>query len=195
MSERVGIIGGSFDPVHLGHLIIAGDALEQFGLDRILFVPAHQSPLKSKAPAASPEQRMEMLALALEGNEQFSLSDVDYRDPSTSYSVRTAAILQDELPNATLHWILGADQIEQLHRWRDIERLGSLVEFLAFERPGSHAAPSPELPSHIRIRRADSRQLDVSSSEIRDRLKSGRNAKYFLPEKVFDYIKAHNLYS
>lgn len=194
MSERIGIIGGSFDPIHNGHLIIALDASEQFELDKILFVPAFQAPLKSKAPSSSPAQRLAMTQLATAGEPRFECSDVDFRFESTSYSVRTARTLGAEHPDAELFWILGADQIAQLHHWRNIDELAALVSFIAFERPGSESLLHPELLDHIRILRGKSRPLEISSTEIRERLKSGRSAKYFLPEKVFDYIKAENLY-
>lgn len=195
MSKRIGIIGGSFDPIHNGHLIIALDACEQFELDRALFVPAYQAPLKSKTPSASAKDRMAMVKLAAEGQPKFAVSDVDYRSEETSYSVRTAEALAAENPEAKLFWILGADQIAQLHLWRDIEKLAKLVSFIAFERPGSSSVVSKELPPAVEILRGKSRQLDISSTEIRERLKSGREAKYFLPANVFDHIKAQNLYS
>ncbi|MBK1877835.1 nicotinate-nucleotide adenylyltransferase [Pelagicoccus mobilis] len=194
MSQKIGIIGGSFDPIHNGHLIIALDACEQFSLDRVLFVPAFQAPLKSKSPDASPAQRMQMVEKATEEEPRFLASDADYRFESTSYSVRTAATLKQDFPDADLHWILGADQIAQLHLWRDIEKLSEQVTFIAFERPGFKSTASPELPSHTRIKRGKLRQLDISSTEIRERLKSGQSAKYFLPANVFAYIKAENLY-
>ncbi len=195
MSERIGIIGGSFDPIHTGHLIIALDACEQFKLDRVLFVPAFQAPLKSKKPETNPEQRMDMVQLATNGESKFACSDVDYRFESTSYSVRTAQILSEENKGAELFWVLGADQIAQLHHWRNVGELAKLVTFIAFERPGSNSEASTELPAHTRILCGQSRQLEISSTEIRERLKTGRSAKYFLPANVFDYIKARNLYS
>ncbi len=194
MTRRIGIIGGSFDPIHNGHLIIALDACEQFDLERVLFVPAFQAPLKDNAPTSTPGQRMEMVKRATEDEPRFECSDVDFRFESTSYSVRTARTLSEENPGADLFWILGADQIAQLHHWRNIEELAGLVSFIAFERPGSSSQASDELPSHIRILRGKSRQLEISSTEIRERFKSGRPAKYFLPANVFDYIKAENLY-
>lgn len=195
MSERIGIIGGSFDPIHNGHLIIALDACEQFELDTVLFVPAYLAPLKAKAPASSPDHRMAMTRLAIEGESRFACSDVDFRFGSTSYSVRTARAIGEEHPGADLLWILGSDQLAQLHHWRDVGELAALVSFIAFERPGSVSAAASDLPAHLRIHRGNSRQLQISSTEIRERLKSGRPAKYFLPANVFDYIKAENLYS
>lgn len=195
MSKKIGIIGGSFDPIHTGHLIIALDACEQFELDRVLFVPAFQAPLKDKAPETTPQQRMAMVEQATESETRFACSDVDFRFDSTSYSVRTARILADENQGAELFWILGADQIAQLHHWRNIGELSELVSFIAFERPGSSSQPNEALPAHTRILKGVSRQLDISSTEIRERFKTGRSTKYFLPANVFDYIKTQNLYS
>ncbi len=187
-------MGGSFDPIHSGHLIIALDAVEQFELEKVLFVPAYQAPLKSKSPSASAEARMKMVELATSDEDRFQASDVDYQCKDTSYSVRTARNLKKEFPEAELFWILGADQIAQLHLWRDIEELARVVSFIAFDRPGSKNQTSGKMPEHTRLLLGEPRPLQISSTEIRDRLKSHRGAKYFLPAKVFDYIKAENLY-
>lgn len=194
MRERIGILGGSFDPIHTGHLIIAQDAYEQFALDRVLFTPAHHAPLKEHSPHAPTAQRLEMARLAIEGEPRFALSEIDSQPASANYSIDTVKTLRSQFPRCEFFWILGGDQIAQLHLWREIETLAQLVSFIAFERPDSQKAPSSKLPGHARILYAKSRQLDLSSTEIRDRLKSGRSAKYFLPAKVFDHIKAENLY-
>lgn len=193
MGEKIGIMGGSFDPIHLGHLIIAQDAREQFQLDRVLFVPAHQAPLKTKQPVASPAQRRAMTQLAIDGQPHFQLSDVDLAHQGVSYSIDTARRLQNAHPQAHLHWILGADQLAQLHLWRDIEALSALVAFIAFERDGP-AAPNEKLPPSSRVLYARPRPLQISSTEIRERLYSGRPVKYFLPAPVFDHINAKNPY-
>lgn len=193
MSQKLGIIGGSFDPIHNGHLVIALDALEQFSLDQVVFVPAYRAPLRAKGPIASAKQRMKMVELAIADEPRFRTSDIDYRAESVSYSFRTARLLAEENPSADLRWILGADQVAQLHQWRKIESLAADVSFIAFDRPGSEIA-NPELPACVRIRHGRPRSLEISSTEIRERLKSGRPAKYFLPGEVFAYIKAENLY-
>lgn len=134
-----------------------------------------------------------MLKAAVRDDVKFSVSDVDFRDQSISYSVLTARRIREVHPQDQLFWVLGADQLAQLHLWRDLEELATLVEFIAFDREG---APSrnPELPSDVRVHWANRRAIDVSSTEIRDRLKSGLPTKYFLPGPVFDYIKAENPY-
>ncbi len=187
-------MGGSFDPIHLGHLIIAQDAIEHFKLDLVLFVPARQSPLKQSAATATQEHRFEMTRRAVSGKPRFAASDADLQLGSPSYSIDTVRLLQDRHADDFLFWILGADQIAQLHRWHKIEELARLVEFIAFERPGFHCKPDAELPPHVVIHRAPARAIDISSSEIRQRLRSGRDAKYFLPGPVFDYIKTENPY-
>jgi len=194
MEKRIGIMGGSFDPIHQGHLAIAGSALSSFELDTVLFVPARRAPLKSKHPAASAEQRREMVELAISEFPDFALSDVDLRNDAVSYSIETANRLKAQYPRAELRWILGADQIAQLHHWRAISELGELLSFIAFARRGSEANPSSELPDHVIVDLADAPLIDISSSEIRRRLLAGSPVKHFLPEKVFAYIKARNLY-
>lgn len=193
MAERLGIMGGSFDPIHLGHLIIAQDAIEQFGLDKALFAPARQSPLKGQLSTATPEQRWAMTKLAVAGNPNFEASDVDLRADEISYSIDTTRRLRQAHPSAELFWILGADQVAQLHHWRSIEELCALVAFIVFAREGDDLA-NPKLPSNARLLPARSRQIQLSSTEIRERLKTDRPVKYFLPAPVFDYIKAENLY-
>ena len=193
MPQRIGILGGSFDPIHIGHLIIAQDAQEQFQLDSVLFIPAHQAPLKSKRSTATPQQRWRMTQLAVENEPCFVACDIEIKVGGTNYSVDTVRSLLDAYPDSELHWILGADQIAQLHHWREIETLCQLTRFIAFEREGSSCS-NADLPSHAKILFAPSRLIQISSTEIRERLKSGRDVKYFLPPPVFDYIKAENPY-
>ena len=195
MTRRIGILGGSFDPIHLGHLTIAQDSLEQFELDQALFVPAYRAPLKSKAPIASPDQRMWMTRLAVEGNERFSVCDADFREEAISYSIDTIRRLKTEYLGDRFFWILGTDQLAQLHKWRSIDELVREVTFIAFERSGSGADDAlDELPDHAEVLFAKPRVIEFSSTEIRSRLKSGLSVKYFLPASVFDYIKAEHLY-
>ncbi len=194
MGKRIGIIGGSFDPIHIGHLIIAQDACEQFELDRILFLPAYKAPLKGQKSIASPEQRMAMTRLAVTDDERFEVSNIDFEREDASYSIRSAQRLSELHPKDELVWILGADQIAQLDQWREIEKLVHLVRFVAFERTGSDPK-GYDLPKGARVSFAKSRILEISSTEIRDRIKSNASAKYFLPAPVLDYIKANNLYA
>ena len=191
--ERIGIFGGSFDPIHIGHLIIASDAAEQMKLDRVLFIPAAQAPLKSHTPEASADDRAEMMHLAIEDDPRFEVRRFEIDRGGTSFSIDTAEEIAREFPKAQLFWIIGGDQARQLSPWNRIDDLSKLVEFICLERDISFARPS-NLPESVTIHPKAMRRLDISSTEARERLKSDRASKYFLPEPVFRYINTRNLY-
>lgn len=191
--ERIGIFGGSFDPIHIGHLIIASDAAEQLKLDRVLFIPAAQAPLKSRSPDATDENRIEMVRLATEADERFDVRSIEIDRRGISYSVDTAQDIARENPAAQLFWIIGGDQARQLGQWERIEELAARVEFICLNRDEPFTPPE-SLPKSVTIHPMQTRRLDISSTEIRERLKNDRSPKYFLPELVFRYIKARNLY-
>ena len=191
--ERIGIFGGSFDPIHIGHLIIASDAAEQMKLDRVLFIPAAQAPLKSNAPEATADDRAEMTRLAIEDDSRFEVRRLEIDRGGTSFSIDTAEEIAREFPHAELFWIIGGDQARQLAQWKRIDKLAKLVEFICLERDASFVRPD-NLPESVAIHPKAMRRLDISSTEARERLKSGLASKYFLPEPVFRYIKTRNLY-
>lgn len=190
---KTGIFGGSFDPVHLGHLILAADLLETGLIDQLLFVPAACSPLKANAAVAGPEHRLRMLELAIQGIPGTAIWDGELGRAGPSYSVDTAEALRNELPGKRLYWILGADQMEQLSAWHNIEKLAGLVEFIAMRRPGHTIQPPSSLPRE-RFTLADNRKLDIRSSEIRARLGVGKSVELFLPAAVNHYIHSNHLY-
>ena len=136
---RLGIFGGTFDPVHLGHLLLARDALEQGRLDAVLFVPCAQSPLKSHRALAGDADRVAMLKAALRGEPRFWLSRCELDRPGPSYSVDTAREIHSAFPQAQLFWLIGRDQWEQLDQWREPEELRRLVRFIRFPRGGTEA--------------------------------------------------------
>ena len=127
--ERIGIFGGSFDPIHIGHLIIASDAAEQMALDRVLFIPAAQAPLKPNAPEATANDRAEMTRLAIEADPRFEVRRFEIDRGGTSFSIDTAEEIAREFPEAELFWIIGGDQARQLDQWNRIDELAKLVEF------------------------------------------------------------------
>lgn len=191
--QRIGIFGGSFDPIHIGHLIIARDAMEQLELDRILFLPSARAPLKPQAHTASESDRLEMVSRALSSEPGFESLDIEIKRGGTSYSIDTAQEIEIRCPGARLFWIIGGDQSRQLDKWIRIEELAKRVEFICFAR-GEIVEADPAYPEGVTIHHLSSRRLDISSTEIRSRLKKGLSAKYFLPDEVLDYIKARNLY-
>jgi nicotinate-nucleotide adenylyltransferase len=194
--KKIAYFGGTFDPVHRGHIAVAMDALDSIGLDEICFLPAQHNPLKPNAPLASFEQRLQMIELAIEGYESLTCSDLEIQLPQPSYTVRVVEKLLDEHPDDDIHWIIGADQIESFHKWHRIEELCSLVTFLILERPGY------ELDVHalsrlrrLRYEKVPNRHMDMSATEVRSLIVENKCPQELLNEKVLAYIQKNNLYS
>ncbi|WP_026195817.1 nicotinate-nucleotide adenylyltransferase [Verrucomicrobium sp. 3C] len=187
---RLGLFGGSFDPIHHGHLISSWDALEQMDLDHIVFIPCALSPHKPDPPVAPGEQRIAMIRQATRGWPVFSLSDCELIRGGSSYSVDTAEEMRSRFPAAELFWIIGSDQAQSLPSWKDYPRLRQLVTFLVIPRPG-YVNIVPEngmavLPSpHF---------VDISSTEIRDRTVTGLSIAHLVPRAVATHIAKHRLY-
>ena len=193
--RNIGIFGGSFDPIHFGHLILARDAVEQFSLDRLFFVPASQAPFKEGTPPqASPEDRLAMVRTAIAGEACFDCLDVEIRAGGISYTVDTIRSVRRDWPNGRLYCLIGADQAAQLDRWHAIKTLAMEVAFIVVNRPGYTIAPSiHQIPGLIQ-HRLQSRLLAISSSEIRRRQRLGLSIRYFIPETTAAYIREHKLY-
>jgi len=192
-SERIGFFGGSFDPVHLGHLIVAQDALEQMELDRIIFVPTATSPLKEKEAEVGPDQRLSLLQFATEGNDKFEVSDVEIIRGGMSYTVETVSLFRVKYPQSHLYWIIGADQAVRLDEWHRIENLMEEVEFIVHTRPGVVGKLGKSWPRG-KIHEIESHAFDVSSSEIRKRIRSGKSLRYLVPNTVREAINEKKLY-
>jgi nicotinate-nucleotide adenylyltransferase len=190
---KIGFLGGSFDPVHFGHLGAAQDAFEQCQLDRLILVPAAQAPLKPNAPVASAEDRLAMLRLATEGDPRFAISDYELRQGGVSYTIDTARHFRRIYPEDRLFWIVGGDQLGKMSRWKDSEELARTVEFIVLERPGHPADTAPEIAG-LRLHRSAGHLIEISSTELRDRVKRGLPLDYFVPYKTVVYIKEHALY-
>ena len=190
---KIGFLGGSFDPLHLGHLLIAQDALEGLGLDRVDFIPAAVSPLKPRVLTASPAQRLEMVRLAIEGDARFGVLDLELRRGGTSYTVDTVRELGRRFPGAALYWVLGTDQVQRLAEWKDIGELVRLVEFVHLARPGLAGAEVPPIPG-LRVHRVAGHEVAISSSELRERASRGLPLRHFVPLKVADFIESQSLY-
>ena len=190
---KIGLMGGSFDPVHFGHLVAAQDAVEQHGLDRLIFVPAAQAPLKSHDTVTSGEDRLAMLRTAVDWDHRFEVSDYEIRRGGISYTVDSAEHFRTQFPADELYWIIGGDQLPNLRQWRNIERLAGLVDFIFLERPGHPAKATPEVPG-LRLHRCDGHLVEISSTELRERVRRGRSLDYFVPHKAIVYIKEKGLY-
>lgn len=190
---KLGFFGGSFDPIHHGHLIAAQDAMEQLSLDELQFVPTAQAPLRKDVVRSKPEDRVEMIRLAVEAEPRFGVSAIEIERGGISYTIDTALALQAEHPGATLIWIIGQDQLAKLSDWYRIEDLCALLEFAYLQRPGFPDSAEPQIPG-LRLHRLRSHQVEISSTEIRQRIREKRPLHFLLPEPVIRYIYERNLY-
>jgi nicotinate-nucleotide adenylyltransferase len=188
---KLGIYGGSFDPVHLGHLLVAQAALEELGLDRLFFIPAAQSPFKGDSQPAPAAIRLQLLRLALAGKTQFEIDDQEIRRGGTSYTVDTLRDYVGRFPGAQIFYIIGADNAAKLNEWREAGELAKLAEFVAVPRPGGSAAVFP--PS-FRGQTLKGFPFGVSSSQIRARVKAGLSVDALVPPFVAEAIRQTHLY-
>jgi nicotinate-nucleotide adenylyltransferase len=182
------LFGGSFDPVHIGHLIVAEAAAEQLGMP-VRFLPALEQPFKSGGHEATPEQRAAMLELAAKGNPRFSVERVELGLPAPSYTVRTLRALAEREPGNRFTLLLGADAARDLPSWFEVEALPGLADIVTFARAGESPA------SHRLVRRTvEVPAVDVSATDIRRRVRAGQSIRYLVPEAVRAYIAGHGLY-
>lgn len=194
---RTGIFGGSFDPPHSAHLALARAACEALRLDRIIFVPAAQSPLKNHAPGASPELRLRMLRAALAAFPRAEISDWELSHGGKSWSILTAEHFEEKFPRARLFWIFGADQLAQLDKWRDAERLCRKVIFAVMRRDAETLPAVPEsLRKVARIVPLTLPPIEMSSTEIREKLAAGKfdELRDCVPPAVLTIIRENQIY-
>jgi nicotinate-nucleotide adenylyltransferase len=190
--QRIGILGGTFNPIHLGHLLIAQDAVEAARLDRVLFIPTATPPHKKLEGGVSAAHRLKMVRLAIAGDDRFAADDLEIRRGGKSYSVDTLTELKRRYPRADFYFIVGADSLSELQLWRDARRLVKLCRFIAVRRPGFHGRPA-RLPG-LRYQWLEAHPCGVASREIRARTGRGQSIRYLVPEAVARYIQKQKLY-
>jgi nicotinate-nucleotide adenylyltransferase len=188
---KLGLYGGSFDPVHLGHLLVAQAAVEELGLDRLFFLPAARSPFKPTHQPAPDPVRLQLLRLALAGNTRCEVDDQEIRRGATSYTIDTLRDYVRRFAGAKLFYLLGADNMATLTAWREPAELARLAEFVAVPRPGG---ASPVFPPPFRGRVLKGFPFAVSSSEIRARVKGGLTIETLVPAAVAESIRFTGLY-
>ena len=188
---KLGLFGGSFDPVHLGHLLVAQAALEELGLDRLFFIPAAQSPFKPENRPAPSAIRLQLLRLALVGQTRCELDDQEIRRGGISYTIDTLRDYARRFPDARLFYLIGADNAAKLGEWRDAGELARLAEFVAIPRPGGQR---PVFPPPFRGTTLQGFPFAVSSSEIRARARAGQPLEPLVPAPVAEAIRAAHLY-
>jgi nicotinate-nucleotide adenylyltransferase len=182
---RLGIFGGSFDPVHHGHLILARAALEELDLDRLLLLPANHSPHKTSTRPATSADRLAMLRLAIEGEENFAVEDLELHRAPPSYTIDTLRELRSRHPDAEFTLLIGADQAAKFDTWKDPAEIQHMARVAILDRAG-HTLTS-DWPMVRRL-------IDISSTDLRTRVAAGRSIRYLTPDSVCDYISRTGLY-
>lgn len=200
MKKRVGIMGGTFNPIHLGHLIIAEAAYEAYNLDEVLFVPSGVSYMKDQSEILDAKKRVHMTGLAIEDNPHFALSTIEIDRDGNSYSYETLETLRKQNPNTEYFFLVGSDTLFALETWKHPEILLPSCTILVAVRDG---VPMEKMQKHAKyleekfggsIKLLTTPNIEISATDIRNRLSQNRNVKYFVPDTVLDFINKYDLY-
>jgi nicotinate-nucleotide adenylyltransferase len=183
--KKVGIYGGSFDPIHHGHLILAREAREALNLEKVIFVPAAVSPFKRRAAAASGDMRLKMLHAAIEDEQEFAIDDCELRRPPPSWTIDTVLEIRQRETDSEIYLLIGEDNVAALDRWRRFDELKKMVRFVVLDRTGSQTQ---------RNYRTVRRKIDISATEIRKRVAHGQSIRYLVPPAVEEIIQREKLY-
>ncbi len=190
-------MGGTFDPIHFGHLVLAEQAREAFGLDKVLFVTACVPPHKSGASVTGAAHRFRMTELAIEGNPFFEASSIEMEREGPSYTVDTIRGILSGDPGAELFLLVGSDEAESFMSWRSPREIVSLARLVVANRPGVEVESAlSRMPEEVRSRASELKMpgVDISSTEIRERVRAGRSVRYLVPQSVENYIAVEGLY-
>jgi len=190
IKHKIGLFFGSFNPIHMGHLAIANYMLEFTDLEKIWFVISPHNPLKNKTSLLPDYHRFEMVYKALEDDFDMKAVDIEFRMPQPSYTIDTLVRLKEKYPEHDFVVIMGGDSLESIQKWKNYETLLNDYQIYVYKRP--HAELPEMIHPHVKLFNAP--QMDISASFIRNAIKSGKNIRYFLPAKVWDYIKEMHFY-
>lgn len=197
--ERVGIFGGSFNPLHQGHLIVAEFAAETIGLERVLFAPVVHPPHRDGKLLMAIEHRLAMIETAINDNDRFQLTLVDVERPGPHYSVDTVQIIQDQYPGSQLYFVMGGDSFKSFPSWHAPDEIVEYCRLAVMRRPSSkpvqpsmHQAAMPNL--HERVDMIEAPPIGISATRVREQLGIGKSVRYLVPDRVLTYIHANNLY-
>ncbi|MCM1257179.1 MAG: nicotinate-nucleotide adenylyltransferase [Roseburia sp.] len=199
--KKIGIMGGTFDPIHYGHLLIAQSAADEFKLDKVLFVPTGKSPHKQTELVTEPEIRCEMVKLAIASNEKFVFSDIEIKNSETNYTYLTLQRLSEQYPDAKLYFIMGGDSLKEFKSWREPARICSQAVILAAVRDEMIGQEMREAMEEIReifhaeIFMLHSPNFSVSSHSIRERLEKQYSVRYLVPDEVLQFIYKEKIYA
>jgi nicotinate-nucleotide adenylyltransferase len=198
--SRLGIMGGTFDPIHYGHLVAAEGARYEYGLEKVIFIPAGQPPHKLNIKLTEPWRRFEMTRLAVATNPYFQEMSIEIERPGPSYTIDTVLEISRLFPGAQVYFITGADAVFEILSWKRVEQLLSICKFIAATRPGynldemwrKRGTLSQDFKKNVFYMEVPA--LAISSTDIRQRVREGRPVKYLLPETVEEYITSNNIY-
>lgn len=188
---KVAILGGSFNPIHIGHLILANTVCEEFSLDKLIFIPCYIQPLKSDVDFAPPELRIEMIKLAIKGNSKFDYSDFEIKKGGKSYTIDTLRYYKKIYND--LYFVIGADNIKDFNKWKEPDKILSIAKLIVTNRGGI----VKNIPATLRGKKiyvCKIPDIEISSTTIRNRIKSNKSIRYLVPEKVEKYIIKNKLY-
>jgi len=188
--SRLGIFGGSFNPPHMGHLVICEIAREYLSLERVLFVPSKNPPHKNPTELAPAEIRLIMTKRAIEGNRYFQLSTVEFEEGQEPYTVNTLERIKQDFPGSELYLIIGGDSLTEIESWHNWKRLWELAHIVAAKRTGDKYPEN--LPGEVIF--IPTPYIDISSTEIRERIKAGKSIRYLVPNGVMEIIEKYGLY-
>ena len=191
---RIGVMGGTFNPIHYGHLVSASEVCSKFKLDKVIFIPSALNPLKNASNLADAHHRLKMIKLAIAGNPLFEASDIEIKRGGASYTIDTIkAFVKKYGKDTNIYFIIGIDAFLEINSWASPDALLKMCKFIVTTRPGYDIKKSKHVfNKHTEIMKIT--YLEISSSDIRKRIKSGSPIKYLLPEKVENYIYKHRLY-
>ena len=191
---RIGIMGGTFNPIHYGHLVSASEVCDKFKLDKVIFIPSALNPLKNTSNLADVHHRLKMIKLAVSDNPCFEASDIEIKRGGASYTIDTIKTLVKKYGKDTnLYFIIGADAFLEINSWASPDALLKMCKFIVTTRPGYDIEKAKQVfRKHTEI--MEITHLEISSSDIRKRIKSGVPIKYLLPKRVGNYIQKHKLY-
>jgi nicotinate-nucleotide adenylyltransferase len=203
MARRIGILGGTFNPIHHGHLLMAQELAEAWKLEQVLLMPTRVPPHKDAVDLASEDDRLAMARLAAQENPLFEVSDREIRRGGVSYTVLTLRELTAELPGTALHFLIGADSLPDLPKWREAREVVRLAQVLTATRPGcpfdriaelAGAFPAEDV-ARLRAGLVETTPIGISSTEVRRRARAGRSLRYLVPAPVAEYIGTRRLYA
>ena len=189
--KKIGIYSGSFNPIHHGHVMLANYLVEFSDLDELWFVVSPQNPLKQKDELLDDDERLKMVQLAVGDDPRFHVSDIEMHLPTPSYTINTLTALSEQHPDCQFVFICGMDSLQNLHRWREYQKILDNYQLLVFPREGYDGG---ELAQHPSVTILKTPILEISSTFIRQCVKEGRDVRHFMPAMAFNYLKDNNLY-